>query len=187
MTPPARRGATRFTPAQLDADQRALYDAIVGGPRASQTNSIALVDDAGRLEGPFNAFLLQPALGQALQALGATLRYKGTLDDRRREIAILVVAAVSGAEFERQAHEPIAKAAGVSSEQLDGIRIGDLTLLAADDELIARAARALAVRHDVDDDMWAALRCTLGEDQAFELIALVGYYCLLASVLNVLG
>jgi len=34
--------------------------------------------------------LLQPAVGQALQALGAALRYQGSLPDRARELATLV-------------------------------------------------------------------------------------------------
>ncbi|HJY97410.1 MAG TPA: carboxymuconolactone decarboxylase family protein, partial [Streptosporangiaceae bacterium] len=79
----------RLEPSVLDDDQRSLYDAIAGGRRAQGPQLFRLADSEGRLEGPFNAFLLQPRLGSALQALGSSVRYDTGLDDRCREIAIL--------------------------------------------------------------------------------------------------
>ena len=58
----------KLPPAELDDEQRALYDAIAGGRRAQGPQLFRLADADGRLEGPFNAFLLQPRLGSALQA-----------------------------------------------------------------------------------------------------------------------
>jgi hypothetical protein len=55
----------------LDEEQRALYQDVASGPRSRGPQSFALCDEAGRLEGPFNAMLLSPRLGGALQALGA--------------------------------------------------------------------------------------------------------------------
>jgi len=74
----------KFEPTALDAEQRSLYDAIAGGRRAQGPQLFRLADADGRLEGPFNAFLLQPRLGSALQALGASVRYDTGLDDRCR-------------------------------------------------------------------------------------------------------
>ncbi|HVT70755.1 MAG TPA: hypothetical protein VHF26_23610, partial [Trebonia sp.] len=54
-----------LAPADLDNDQRALYDAIAGGPRAKNRN-IPLTDPDGHLLGPFNAMLLSPTLGGRL-------------------------------------------------------------------------------------------------------------------------
>ena len=74
-------------PAQLGPDARALYDRINAGPRGA-----SMVDDRGALIGPFNAMLLSPALGDPLQELGAAIRYRSSLTDRCRELAILIVA-----------------------------------------------------------------------------------------------
>src|SRR4051794_18477744 len=49
------------TPGELDDDQRAVYDAITGGPRGS--GPFRLTDAEGRLHGPFNAMLVNPQLG----------------------------------------------------------------------------------------------------------------------------
>jgi 4-carboxymuconolactone decarboxylase len=115
LTSGARIG--RFEPSALDAEQRSLYDAIAGGRRAQGPQLFRLADADGRLEGPFNAFLLQPRLGSALQALGASVRYDTGLDDRCREIAILVVAAHWRSDFEWYAHEAVGRAAGLDDAE----------------------------------------------------------------------
>src|SRR5262245_36540217 len=90
----------KLAPATLDDAQRSVYEAIAGGRRAQGPQRFRLVDADGGLEGPFNAFLLQPRLGHALQALGAAVRYETSLSDRARELAILVVAVEHDSAFE---------------------------------------------------------------------------------------
>ena len=74
----------RFSPRELDEEQRRLYRAITGGDRAQGPQFFRLTDDEGRLEGPFNAMLLNPSIGDALQRLGAAIRYGGRLAARCR-------------------------------------------------------------------------------------------------------
>ena len=83
----------RLAPHELDAEQQRLYTAITAGDRARGRQFFPLTDREGRLEGPFNAMLLNPSIGDALQRLGAAIRYGGRLPTRCREIAILAVAA----------------------------------------------------------------------------------------------
>ncbi len=83
----------RPAPAQLDAEQRRLYESITSGSRAAGPDAAHLTDEHGRLAGLFNAMPLNPPIGDALQRLGAAVRYEGRLADRNREIAILAVAA----------------------------------------------------------------------------------------------
>lgn len=100
-------------PSQLGPEARPLYDAITQGPRASGPQHFALTCEDGGSNGPFNAFLLNPGLGQALQGVGAALRYEGTVSARSREVAILTVAAAWDSTFERQAHEAVGRAVGL--------------------------------------------------------------------------
>lgn len=175
----------KLHPSELDDRQRALYDAILSGPRSSRPGASSLVDDQGCLEGPFNAFLLQPALGHALQSVGATLRYATDLDDRLREIVILVVAAHRASEFEQHVHEPIARGLGVGDEQLAAIRAGEQALLTGDEALVATATREMLDGGDVRDETFEALRARFGDAAIFELTAVVGYYATLALQLRV--
>jgi 4-carboxymuconolactone decarboxylase len=172
--------------AGLDAEQRALYDAITGGPRSAGPALFALTDAAGRLEGPFNAMLLSPPLGQALQALGSAVRYRSALPDRAREIAILVVAGEWDSAFEWYAHEAVARSVGLSQAQLHAVRERRFEALPDERErLVASTAFALVTRRDLTDEEYAAARDRLGERVVFELLTLVGYYATLALQLRV--
>ena len=91
---------------ELDDAQRAVHTDITGGARARAGRTYALADDHGRLHGPFNAMLVNPALGDAVQRLGAAVRYGTGLTDRAREIAILEVARAARSDFEWFAHGP---------------------------------------------------------------------------------
>lgn len=181
---PSNRGR-KLHPDELDDAQRAVYEAITSGPRSTNPGAGRLVDQAGRLEGPFNAFLLQPAVGTAWQSVGASLRYETRMSGRSREIAILVVAAHHRAEFEQHVHEPIARELGVTDEQLAGIRENDFALLAGDEALVAEAALQMLRTGDVRDETYAGLNDTLGESGIFELTSVVGYYSALALQLRV--
>jgi 4-carboxymuconolactone decarboxylase len=187
----------KLAPSSLDGEQRALYDAIAGGRRAQGPQLFRLTDADGCLEGPFNAFLLQPRLGSALQALGSAVRYQTGLGDRCREIAILVVAAHWGSEFEWYAHEAVGRAAGLGDDELtairalvtdpapDGRRDGAPGPLAGRDAVVARTTAALAARGDLDDAEYREAAGQLGPDGLFELLTLVGYYATLALQLRV--
>ncbi len=175
----------KLSPAELDEQQRALYDAIASGPRARGPQLFALTDDAGHLEGPFNAMLLSPTVGGALQALGTAVRYGSGLTDRDREIAILVVAHAWDCAFEVYAHEAVGRVAGLSDDELATLRTGDYERLAEHDRLVATTAFALAVRTALTDDEFGAARDALGLRLLFELTTLVGYYATLALQLRV--
>jgi 4-carboxymuconolactone decarboxylase len=174
----------KLTPTGLTPDQRAVYDSVTGGRRAG--GPFRLVDADGGLEGPFNAVLLQPRVGQALQALGAAVRFETTVTDRVREIAILVVAAGCGSEFEWYAHAAIGRAAGLTDAELAAIAGTRFDGFADGTErTVARTAHALVTSDDLDDDGYAAAVGELGEAGLFELLTLVGYYRALALQLRV--
>jgi 4-carboxymuconolactone decarboxylase len=182
--PPEHRLSKLF-PARLDDDQRAVYDAIAGGRRAQGPQLFPLVDAGGGLEGPFNAFLLQPRLGFAWQALGAAVRYETALSDRAREIAILVTATASDAAFEWRSHEPIGRHAGLTDHELDALRTSRFDVFADDDRLVAATVSALCVRGDLDDEEYRRAVGAVGPAGVFELLTIVGYYQALAMQLRV--
>jgi 4-carboxymuconolactone decarboxylase len=183
VSSPAR--IPKLAPDRLGAGQRALYDAIAGGRRAQGPQLFRLADAGGCLEGPFNAFLLQPRLGSALQALGSAVRYETGLDDRCREIAILVVAAHWRSGFEWYAHEAVGRAAGLGDAELHAILEDDHEALTGHEAVVARTTAALAARGDLDDAEYREATSTLGPDGLFELLTLVGYYATLALQLRV--
>jgi 4-carboxymuconolactone decarboxylase len=175
----------RLVPADLDEAQRLLYDRIIGGPRASGPRPAPLTDSEGGLRGPFNAMLYAPTVGEALQSLGAAVRYGAGLSDRTREIAILAVAAHWDSSFERYAHEAIGRSIGLSDEVIVALRSGEEPPLTDETERAAyRVVQALLTNRDLDDAQFDQARSALGEATLVELSTLVGYYGTLALQLR---
>jgi len=174
------------TPEQLDPAQRALYDEIAGGPRAAGPQLFELLDRQGRLNGPFGVMLHSPAVGSALQALGAAVRYRSVLSDRVRELAILAVAAHWDSDFERYAHVPLARHAGLTEMEVAALLAGEqVPFEDAVERAVLRVVRALLRASDLTDEEYAAGRDAIGEQGLVELTTLVGYYATLALQLRV--
>lgn len=171
--------------AELDPEQAAVHDAVATGPRAAQAR-VPLVDDQGRLLGPFGVMLRSPRIGGAVQQVGAALRTDPDLPPRLRELTIMTVAAHTRSEFEWTAHEAAARDTGLTTPQLqallDGAPPPDLT----DAERCAvELVRTLLSAHAVPDELYARARAALGERRLAALTWLIGYYAMLAGALAV--
>ena len=173
-------------PADLAPAQRVLYDVITGGPRASQAGTVPITDVDGRLLGPFAVMLLSPEVGNAMQQVGARIRFGTALTGREREIAILSVAGVLRSDFEALAHEPAARALGLSQEQIDAVLAGQTPRdLPADEATVGRLARSMTDDRTLSDQDYADGIAVLGRERLAELTWLVGYYSALALALAV--
>jgi 4-carboxymuconolactone decarboxylase len=171
---------------EMTAEQVDLYRQILAGPRGPGPRPGPHYNGAGGLAGPFNAMLYAPAVGHALQELGAAIRFSTKLPPRIREMAILVVAQATGSGYEQASHELIGRDAGLTEPELDALREGENPKFADEQESAAySAARALTVTGDVDDQEYAAAIAALGEEGLVELSTLVGYYATLALQLRI--
>ena len=173
-------------PHELETEQRSVYDAILNSRLVTQPPVFRLTDDTGRLEGPFNAMVLAPSVGGAIQSLGSAIRHNTTLTAREREIAILTVAATRQDAFEWYAHERLARAAGLDEQAAarlgEGFPPEDAT---PREEALHAACVALLRDRDLSDDLLEQLRNHLTVPECIELITLIGYYDLLDLSLRV--
>ncbi|WP_231941156.1 carboxymuconolactone decarboxylase family protein [Arthrobacter sp. U41] len=171
-----------LAPDELSDQQRDLYGAIAGPPRGNGPFSI--VDETGRLNGPFNALLYSPAIGNAVQALGAALRFGGSLPDRTRELVICAVAAELESAYEWYAHSRVATSVGISGTELNQLRDGEFPdTLTATESAALGLTRALLRGKTVGHEIHAAALEHFGHEGITELSVLVGYYRLLAGIL----
>ncbi|MFC0681530.1 carboxymuconolactone decarboxylase family protein [Lysobacter korlensis] len=175
----------RLRPERLNEEQRALYDSIAGGPRAQGPQHFALTAPDGSLNGPFNALLLSPPLGEALQSVGAAVRYRTTLTPRVREAAILLVAAAWDSAFERMAHESVGRSVGLTEEELSALAGGSVPATIDEQELPFLEVTQALLRGDLTDEEWEHAVARICEAAVFELSTLVGYYATLALQLRV--
>jgi 4-carboxymuconolactone decarboxylase len=173
-------------PDELSELQLGVYRAITQGPRSQGPRLFETTGPDGQLLGPFAAMVAHPAVGDPLQRLGAALRYETSLPDVAREVVILTVAVHHRSEYEWYAHSAVASHIGLSAEVLEALREGGEPS-GLDDE--ARCAWQLAVRllqrEPVQDDLFAAVESVLGSTGLIEVTAMVGYYSLLAQLIEV--
>ena len=164
-----------------------MYDSIVASRSQGRTSPVSLIDADGALAGPFNAMVSAPHVGGPLADLGASLRYRGHLTDRSRELSILTVAARADSDFEWQSHYGIARSLGIGDDALAAIRSGvdPSSLTDPIERAVVGATTRLVDAADLTDDEYAELVAQIGEDGVIELVVLVGYYQLLARLLRV--
>jgi 4-carboxymuconolactone decarboxylase len=171
-------------PEELTEQQRALYDAISGGPRGQGQQPFPLTDRRGALTGPFGIMLIEPGIGAALQDLGAAIRYRSSLSTRIREIAILTVAAATSSTFETWAHERVALAAGMATDELDDLRSRTFVSGDAVEQAAYNLVEALLRRGPISEPDYAVAAENLDQPAIFELCVLVGYYQTLAMAMH---
>ena len=107
------------------------------------------------------------------------------LPPRLSELAILVTARVWRAAYEWSAHEGHALKAGLDAAVVADIRAGRQPKLArADDAAIYQLARELHESRAVGDATYERAVEVLGEAKVVELVALLGYYALVAMTIN---
>jgi 4-carboxymuconolactone decarboxylase len=102
-----------------------------------------------------------------------------------RELAVATAARECDCAYEWAAHVPAAKAAGVNEATLDIVgRKAALDGLPENEQRLLRYVRELVRTHRVSDETFAAMHKELGDRGIAELTASIGYYSLLACVLN---
>ena len=165
----------RLNPDAMTPVQREVAAEISAGPR-------------GEVRGPFVALIHNAELGRRVQALGEQLRWKSTLPPALLELAVLVTARRWTCQFEWFMHEKLARKAGLAPRIIEAIAQATLPAGMGKDESLVHAfcLQAHTTGH-VDDATFAAARERFGLDGVLELLALNGYYSMMAMVLNSSG
>lgn len=171
-------------PSQLDAAQAELYSTITGGPRSGQ--AFSMMDEEGRLLGPFDALLRAPALGSAVQQIGVQLRYHAVLAERERELIILTVASHWRSSYEWYAHAAVTREHGLASEpELAALLAGKIPETCSDRErVMLRVVDELLTDRRVTGGTYRAARVHLDDTELTEVVVCTGYYWLLAALLE---
>lgn len=171
-----RMPAERFPaipPEHWTDEQRKVAATIAAGPR-------------GELRGPFLALLRSPGLAQTVQQVGEYLRFKSPLDRRIAEMATLIAARHWTQQYEWQSHYKHAMKAGLSPAIAQAIAEGRRPQdMAADEEALYDMLTEVLHNHGVSDATYGRALIVFGEQAVIELIAVAGYYAMLAMILNV--
>ena len=128
----------------------------------------------------------RPPVAEGRKALLCPMRGATTLPADLRELVVLRVAVLDGAEFEWTAHAPIARRAGLTDLHLRVLRADDALAepVWSPVQAAVLAFTDASTRHvAVPDAVFAALRAHLDDRQVVELTALVGGYAMVSRFL----
>src|SRR5580692_3706571 len=145
-----------------------------------------LTGERGGMTGPFNVLLRSPEMGDAVQKLGAQVRYHSSLAPRLNEFAIIITGRFWNAQYEWYAHKRLALQAGLKADIVDALAAGRRPqAMQPDEEAVYNFVTELLRTKQVTDATFNAARDKLGERSVVDLIGVVGYYGLVSMVLNV--
>lgn len=137
-------------------------------------------------DGPTSLFLRSPDLASRTQAVGEYLRFNSSLPLRLNEFAILITARKWNAQIEWFIHHPIALKAGLAPAVADDLARGVRPAgMKDDEEVVYQFCKELHETKKVSDATFKAVLDKFGERGVIDLIAVTGYYTMLAMVLNV--
>jgi 4-carboxymuconolactone decarboxylase len=165
---------------ELDEHRRPLFDAMTAGPRGS-----SILDPTGALVGPFNAWLYSPAIGDAVQKLGAAIRFRSSLPKKLLELAILITAREWTAQFEWWAHARLAAKEGLEPEIIAAIKERRRPDFSAPEQAtVYDFCRELLTERRISQSRYDQAVALLGETGLVDLVTLLGYYSLVSMTLN---
>jgi 4-carboxymuconolactone decarboxylase len=163
----------------MSPEQRALLYNVVNSARAV-TNTTG--------NGPFNALLRSPAVGELSQQLGNTIRFSSGLSGRLRELATLMAGRAWTSSYEWYAHARYALEEGIAPEVVAAIaarQTPDLAAMPREEALVWRVSDELLHTRRVTDATYAEALEVLGAQRLWSTVTIAAYYEYVSMLLNV--
>jgi 4-carboxymuconolactone decarboxylase len=165
----------RLTTDDMTPAQREVAAEIAAGPR-------------GEVRGPFIALIHNPELARRLQKLGEYLRWEGKLPSRLKELAVLVTARRWTCQHEWLMHSKLALEGGLAPGIVEAIKQGkEPSGMSQEEKAVYTFCSEVHASGRAGDESFNSIKNLFGLEGVLELIALNGYYTLMAMVLNTAG
>jgi 4-carboxymuconolactone decarboxylase len=158
---------------KMNARQKAAAAAICAGPR-------------GDVRGPFVPMLRSPGLTEPAQALGAYIRWGAKVPFKLAEMAGLMTARDYSCQYEWTVHVPHALKGGLSRDTIAALAEGRRPdKMNRDEALVHDFVAELLKTRGVSDATYARAVKRFGEESVVDLVGVVGYYAMIALLMNV--
>jgi 4-carboxymuconolactone decarboxylase len=144
-----------------------------------------LAETRGSVRVPFSILLNSPEATARIAAVGTYVRFESTLPKPVTELATLAAAREFDCKHEWQAHARLAREAGVSEDAIQAIgHRKALDGLSDEEALPIEYARQILQKHTLTEATFDAARQRYGDTGVLDLTATVGYYAMLACMIN---
>jgi len=138
-----------------------------------------------RVGGPFMVMLRSPEMMNRARNVGDYVRFRSALPPRLSEFVILLTARHWTQNYEWYVHAPIAVREGLDAAVVEAVAEGRRPEgLAADEAAVYDFCMELLRNHGVSDPTYARMVSHLGEKGVIDAIGILGYYQMLAMVMN---
>ena len=141
--------------------------------------------DTTRFGGPFVPLLRSPEMLSRARNVGDYVRFNSVLPPRLSEFVILITARHWTQQYEWTAHAPIAALAGLRPEVISAVADGRRPEQMADDEAtVYDFCMELLRTQGVSDPTYTRALALFDEKGVIDTIGIMGYYSMLAMVMN---
>jgi 4-carboxymuconolactone decarboxylase len=121
-----------------------------------------------------------------MRVVGEYLRFESSIPARLNEFAIMITARQWTAQYEWFAHHRLALKAGLNPEVAADLALGKRPAnMKPDEETVYNFCQEMHTNHAVSDATYQATFDLFGEQGIVDLIAVSGYYVMVAMILNV--
>ncbi len=142
--------------------------------------------ERGKVLNLYGMLLQSPPVAEGWLAFLTAIRQKCQLSARIRELVIMRVAVINGAEYEFQQHTPFALAEGWTQQQLDALRAGALETFDAMEQSVLAYCDSMTREIHVPDAVFEAVRPHFNDRELVELTATIAAYNLVSRFLEAL-
>ncbi len=141
----------------------------------------------GRLLNLYKLLLHSPEVADGWLHVFTAIRQRASLDARTRELVIMHVAVLNGADYEYQAHAPLALEAGLTQQQIDALPTWRTAgVFDERDRDVLAYCESMTREVHVPDGIFAPLPRYFGAQAIVELTATIAGYNMVSRVLEAL-
>jgi alkylhydroperoxidase family enzyme len=145
-----------------------------------------VIKERGHVLKLYEMLLHSPPVAAGWLTFLTAVRQQCELSGRIRELVIMNVAVINGADYEYRAHTPFALKEGFSQSQLDALRDGQLETFDAPERAALAYSESMTRNVQVPDAIFEAVRTHFNERELVELTTTIAAYNLVSRFLEAL-
>jgi alkylhydroperoxidase family enzyme len=142
--------------------------------------------ERGKVLNLYRMLLQSPPVAEGWLGFLTAIRQKCQLSGRARELAIMRVAVLNGADYEFKSHTPFALQEGIDAAQIEALREGRLEAFEGADRSVLAYCDSMTRDIRVPEPVFAAVKAHFSEREVVELTATIAAYNLVSRFLEAL-
>lgn len=145
-----------------------------------------IVQERGKVMNLYAMLLHSPPVAKGWLNFLTAIRQQCDFSSKIRELVILNIAVINKADYEFDTHAPIARAEGVTPEQIDALRKNDLSVFNDLEKAALTYSKSMTQDIDVPETIFNDIKNRLSTRHMVELTATIAAYNLVSRFLEAL-